>query len=341
MADGIFSVANRNGPKIKSCILQAIGDDALILKDQGYSVETVEENGLKLTLVLRPPPTGFTKEEREMGYMTEDEILLIDPFYPLKDDTLAAYNPESGTYLGTAKVLDVNSLGGDDTIFTLDVPFDGLWPGTEWNSTIVYNLNASNEGWEVTGTTVYSARRWGLLTMSPSGIVTHNNFIGNAENAVMIINSGINFGDSAGFLSTGLIIANNTFSDNLRDMRNVEGDTTAVIASAIYGLKPPKSGNVPKGKLVPWKGYRNIQIYHNTITQETGNFPSVLLRNVDGGIFAGNFIRKNNSSPGISIYDAQSITVNYNVFTNGCITIDTNSTTNVFLNGNILPSYCN
>jgi len=343
-ADGIFSVGNRNGPKIKSCIIQAIGDDALIFKEHGYSVKKVEQNGSVLTLVDRLERKS--KEEWEIGYLTMDEFLLRDEFAsPWKDDILAAYNPESGTYLGTAKIIDVDCVGKYAAKVTLEVSFDGLVTGTDWNSTIIYNLNTSNDGYEVTGTTVYSSRRYGLLTMSPSGIVTNNNFIGNPGNAVMIMNSGVDFRDSAGFVANDLIIANNIFSDNVLSMDSVlfmKGNFSAVIASAIFGLDPPpRSGSLPQDKSVSWKGYHNLQLYNNKIVQEVGYFPAILLRNVNGSILSGNVISKNNTSPGLSIYDALAITVKNNIFYNGCITVDTSSTRNVSIDGNILPLYCN
>jgi len=343
-ADGIFCVGNRNGPKIKDCILQAIGDDALIFKQQGYSVEKVEQNGKVLTVVNRLERKS--EEEWETGYLTMDEFLLREEFAsPWKDDTLAAYNPESGTYLGTAKIIDVDSVDTYAAKVTLDVSFDGLVTGTEWNSTIIYNLNTANEGYEVTGTTVYSSRRYGLLTMSPSGIVINSSFIGNPGNAVMMMNSGVDFRDSAGFVANDLMLVDNIFSDNLRSNDSIwfmGGNFSAVIACAIFGLEPPPhSGSLPEDKSVSWKGYHNFQVYNNKITQEVGNFPAILLSNVNGSILSGNVISKSNKSPGLSIYDALAITVKNNIFNNGCITVDTNSTANVTINGNILPLYCN
>jgi len=350
-ADGIFVVSNRSGPKVKDSILQALGDDGLIFKTSGCNVEEVSNDGFTLALITRPTPQlDFLWETA--GYL---EGLEAEYLWGLEagqwngaivGDILSAFNPQSGTYLGTAMVTGVELSDPSgltaDAVVELDGSFDGLLPGTDWNSTIIYNLNTTNNGYEVINTTVHSSRRWALLTMATDGTVVDSTFTGNPSSAVQIINSGVSFRDNAGYMNKNLRLENNYFSDNVRSVGSIillGGSLTSVITCLVWGLDPPKAGStMPTTKLLSLRGHENIQIIGNTISQQFGDFPAIMFGNVNGGVISGNVIQKNGTTPALSLFEVSSITVTKNTFSE-CAVVDDNSD-GVFIASNNMPLYC-
>jgi len=351
-ADGIFVVSNRAGPLVKDCILESLGDDALIFKTSGCNVEEVSNNGLTLALTNRKSLVQLSEWETGDEYLGDEYLAAL---WALESgawngafvgDILAAFNPESGTYLGTAMVMGVELSDPSgltaDAVVELDSSFDGLVPGTDWNSTIIYNLNTTNYGYEVINTTVISSRRWAVLTMATSGSVVDSTFIGNPSSAVMIINSGVSFEDNAGFMTKNFRLENNYFSDNVRSMQSIYllgGSLNSVITCLVWGLgQPPVGSNRPSTQLLSYRGHENIQIIGNRISQLKGDFPAIMLGNVNGAVVSGNVIQKNGTSPAISLFDVKSITISKNTFSE-CAAIG-DRTENVFIARNNMPDYC-
>jgi len=345
-ADGIFIVSNRSGPKVKDSILQALSDDALIFKTNGANVEEVSNNGLTIALTKRPTTLqeGYSEWVKGPEYL---EGLEAGEFNGAEvGDILAAFNPQSGTYLGTAVVMGVELSDPSgltaDAVIELDASFDGLVVGAAWNSTIIYNLNMTNYGYEVINTTVIASRRWAVLTMSTSGTVRDSTFIGNPSSAVMIINSGVSFCDNAGFMNKNLRLENNYFSDNMRSLDSIVllgGSLSSVITCLVWGVGPPKAvGSLPSTEMISYRGHENIQIIGNTISQLNGDFPAILLGNVKGGVVTGNVIQKNGSTPAISLWDVKSITVSKNTFSECAVLGD--RADDVYIGRNNMPDYC-
>jgi len=330
-----MNIANRFGPIIRDCTFEMLGDDGLIFKNKGLTVEKSENEGKTLYLTVREV-AAFAKSE-EVLYDEHELGVSVSYYAPVIGDSLAAFNPDSGTSLGTANVISV-TVEDSIAIVNLDRGFDGLIFGNEWNSTVIYNLNTLNNGYEVRGCKVH-CRRWAVLTMSTSGTIEGNRFEGNPGNAILIINSGIDLADNAGYVNTNLRIVNNYFSDNLRgDIRGTPLDRayTAVIASLVIGLTPEA-----ESKLVTWAGHKNITLVNNTISQMTGDFPAIMLGNVDGALIAKNEVWKNGTSPAFLVLNSQNITIAENVVHNGCIAVDNGSTEEVVMEHNTVPDYCN
>lgn len=188
-ADGIFVTNQRHGPWIEDCLLQGIGDDAVVLKNNVGFFKGITENDAL--------PYRIGAQESWFSVMPGDR--------------LAVYDMSKRTLVSQHKVKSVSSerpMGDKDV--ALDQPLT-IKPGDEnlW----IYNLDNQCNGFVLRNNTFMDHRRWGVLCSGADGSILSNRFIRSQNAAIYLVNSDNYLDNKTGAIPRNIEIIGNRFED--------------------------------------------------------------------------------------------------------------------------------
>ena len=304
-ADGIFATNQRDGPWIENCLLQGIGDDAVVLKNNALpSKDIVTISNLKY----------------DFG-----DFLSLE-----KNDRLIAYNMMNRELLSKHKVTSIskNPVNKSTTV-KLDIP---LPKRTEKGEIWIYNLSNQCNGFVLKNNVIRDNRRWGILCAGADGSILSNNFIRSQNAAIYLVNSPNYTKNKTGGVPHNIEIIGNRF-DNCWHAENLQG--FGVIASRMTGTvesSRDENGNVGNGN--DWNGISNLKIHrnyflnwdtisysprkNNSVTLRTNKIYAIYLQDVSNvSILQNHFLSKQSSETEIHpvrISDFKKVLVENNFF---------------------------
>ena len=236
-ADGIFTTNQRNGPWIEGCLLQGVGDDAVVLKNNvGFFKSATQD-----------PKRPYRIGARDAWFSV------------LPGDRLAVYDMSKRTLVSRHKVTSVSSERpmGDKNV-ALGPPLqaiagnDDLW---------IYNLSNQCNGFVLKGNTFMDHRRWGVLCSGADGSIVSNRFVRSQNAAIYLVNSDNYFANKTGAVPRNIEVVGNRFEDCWHaENAHPFGVVAARMNGRVGVTRREKYG---AGFGADWNGITNIRIRNN------------------------------------------------------------------------------
>lgn len=260
--DAFMLAANRVGPWLENCTVEANGDDGVNMHTPGFAFM---RNSNK-----KPDMVTFTSRKCPAGNAKKNPLVAVS-------DTLVIYDMDNGKELQKVKVKSIISRKGTDVVCELDnnLSSDIDLSGADCQSKYaIFNINHSADGFVIRNCRFEHLRRYALfLLQAKNGIVEGCTFKQLSASAVY---TGIEHAKSIGYGMNNVTFRNNVFDD-------------------VYVCSPARAGD---GWIVSYSSTPQLK---NTSSTQVKNiiFENNRFKNVSSGLFqlsnTDGFVIQNNT----------------------------------------------